>query len=113
MTETGQSAGATISTPLKNLVPGQSYQVSIYWMLNWFTNADVCSYVFSIDGQDLANAVRSTSGWVQLSQPFTAPNASPELKIQLWCSSIPPNGESDWFPLVSAYVDDVAIVEVN
>ncbi|KAJ4324581.1 hypothetical protein N0V84_003860 [Fusarium piperis] len=113
VTETGQSAAATISTPLKNLVPGQSYQASMYWRLNWFTPADVCSYVFYIDDQAFTNAVQSTNGWVQLSQPFTAPNASPELKLQLWCSSIPPNGESDWSPLVSAYIDDVAIVEVN
>ncbi|RMJ05228.1 hypothetical protein CDV36_014101 [Fusarium kuroshium] len=110
---TGKEAAGTISTPLRNLIPGQSYRVSMYWRLNWFAPADVCSYVFYIDDQDSTYAVQQTNGWVQLSTGFTAPKADPELKIQLWCSAIPDNGESDWEPLVSAYIDDVAIVEVN
>ncbi|KAJ4192473.1 hypothetical protein NW767_010699 [Fusarium falciforme] len=113
VTETGQDAGSSISTPLRNLVPGQDYEVSMYWSLNWWWSHDVCSYVFYIDDQDFTSAVQTTSGWVQLSTSFTAPKADPELKIQLWCSAIPSNGESDWEPLVNAYIDDVAIVESN
>lgn len=113
MTETGKDAGCTISTPLRNLVSGQDYEVSMYWYLNWFSYTDVCSYVFYIDGQDYTSAVQNTRGWVQLRTSFTASKADPELKIQLWCSAIPDNGESDWSPLVSAYVDDVAIAESN
>ncbi|RSL68760.1 hypothetical protein CEP53_002458 [Fusarium sp. AF-6] len=110
---TGKEAPSTISTPLRNLVSGQDYEVSMYWRLNWFSPTDSCSYVFYIDDQEFTNAVQYTNGWVQLSASFTAPKADPELKIQLWCSAIPDNGESDWEPLVSAYIDDVAIAESN
>ncbi|EEU41754.1 uncharacterized protein NECHADRAFT_87792 [Fusarium vanettenii 77-13-4] len=113
VTATGQDAGASISTPLRNLVPGQDYVVSMYWRLNWWAYADVCSYVFFIDDQEHTNTVQMMNGWQQLSASFTAPKADPELKIQLWCSAIPDNGESDWEPLVNAYVDDVAIAESN
>ncbi|KAI8712036.1 hypothetical protein NCS52_01468800 [Fusarium sp. LHS14.1] len=113
VTATGRDAGASMSTPLRNLVPGQDYVVSMYWRLNWWSYTDVCSYVFYIDDQDFTNAVQTTSGWVQLSASFTAPKADPVLKIQLWCSAIPDNGEFDWEPLVNAYVDDVAIAESN
>lgn len=113
VTATGQDAGASISTPLRNLVPGQDYVVSMYWRLNWWAYANVCSYVFFIDDQEHTNTVQMMNGWQQLSASFTAPKADPELKIQLWCSAIPDNGESDWEPLVNAYVDDVAIAESN
>ncbi|KAM0426074.1 hypothetical protein ACHAPT_008705 [Fusarium lateritium] len=109
----GQDAAATVSTSLRNLVPGKDYEVSMYSMISWFSNIDVCTFVIYIDDQAFPRPVQYWNSWVPLSQPFTAPKADPVLKIQLWCSSIPWNGESDWESLVSLYVDDVAVAEVE
>ncbi|KAF5006734.1 hypothetical protein FDECE_6911 [Fusarium decemcellulare] len=116
VTSTGESSASYISTQLHKLVPQQEYEVSLYWFLDWFApGADQCTYGFYIDGVGhtyTASWISGDRSFHRISDRFTAPQASPVFEFKLWCTYFYDTGESDWTPLVNAYIDDADVTAV-
>ncbi|KAH7232258.1 uncharacterized protein BKA55DRAFT_544596 [Fusarium redolens] len=114
VTEVGEASASWISAQLGNLVPGQEYEVSLYWFLDWFVpGGDQCTYGFFLDGVGhtyAASWINGDRSLRRISDSFTAARANPVFEFKLWCTYFYDTGESDWSPLVNAYIDDADII---
>jgi hypothetical protein len=114
VTEVGEASASWISAQLGNLVPGQEYEVSLYWFLDWFVpGGDQCTYGFYLDGVGhtyAASWINGDRSLRRISDSFTAARANPVFEFKLWCTYFYDTGESDWSPLVNAYIDDADII---